>query len=80
MIPEKELAGLQELQTVIADNPNPELINTKRETSPSHRLNRIIKGYNKIVYGNLIAERIGLVTIRSKCLRFNNWLNTLEKA
>lgn len=79
MIPEKELIGLQELQTVIDSNPNPELINTRKVNTPSHRLSRIIKGYNKIVYGNLIAERIGLSTMRSKCLRFNNWLNTLEK-
>lgn len=80
IVPEKELVGLDELQKVIDNNPNPELINTRKENTPSHRLSRIIKGYNKIVYGNLIAESIGLSTIRTKCRRFNEWLEALEKA
>lgn len=78
LIPQDDLVGLEELKQVISDYPNPEMINTQKETSPSHRLIRIIKGYNKIVYGNLIAESIGLPTIRSKCPRFNNWICTLE--
>lgn len=80
IVPEKELVGLDELQKVIDNNPNPELINTRKENTPSHRLSRIIKGYNKVVYGNLIAESIGLSTIRTKCRRFNEWLEALEKA
>lgn len=79
LIPAEELEGLKELTEAIANNPNPEMINNSRETSPSHRLIRIIKGYNKIVYGNIIAETIGLETIRSKCPRFNNWITVLEE-
>lgn len=78
MIPEGDLVGIDELPQVISNYPNPELINTQKETSPSHRLIRIIKGYNKIVYGNLIAESIGLPIMRSKCPRFNNWMTFLE--
>lgn len=78
LIPAEDLKDLNELARTIENNPNPELINNKRETSPSHRLRNIIKGYNKIVYGNIIAETIGLDTIRSKCPRFNNWIETLE--
>lgn len=78
LVPERELVGLQELEKVIAQNPNPEMINNTRETSPSHRLERIIAGYHKIVYGNILAETIGLPTIRTKCPRFNHWLTTLE--
>ena len=78
MVPERELVGLQELTDTIAQHPNPEMINNAKDTSPSHRLQRIIKGYNKVVYGNILAETIGLPTIRSKCPRFNHWLTTLE--
>ena len=78
LVPPEELKGLQELTEAIENNPNPEMINNSHETSPSHRLLRIIEGYNKIVYGNIIAETIGLDAIRSKCPRFNNWIATLE--
>ncbi len=56
-----------------------ELINENKETSPSARLERIIVGYNKVVYGNLIAEAIGLEKIREKSPRFNEWLNKIER-
>ena len=46
--------------------------------SPSHRLENIIKGYNKVVYGNIIAEAIGLECIRTKAPRFDAWLNRME--
>ena len=78
VIPQEELVGMQELVEVISGNPNPEMINNSPETSPSHRLLRIIKGYNKIVYGNIIAETIGIETIRTKCPRFNEWLTQIE--
>lgn len=79
IIPANELLGMEELEQVIAEYPNPEMINTCKETSPSHRLKRIILGYNKIVYGNIIAESIGLTTIRQKCPRFDSWLTYLEQ-
>jgi len=77
-IPQRELIGIPELKQTFEDFENPELINNNPETSPSHRLARIIKGYNKVVYGNIIAEAIGLDKIRAKSPRFNNWLNVLE--
>lgn len=79
IIPANELLGMEELEQVVADYPNPEMINTCKETSPSHRLQRIILGYNKIVYGNIIAECIGLTTIRQKCPLFDSWLTFLEQ-
>ena len=36
------------------------MINDGVETSPSHRLERIISGYEKVVYGCCLAEAIGL--------------------
>ncbi len=78
-IPLNELIGIDELQETFNKYNNPEMINNSRETSPSHRLERIILGYNKIVYGNILAEAIGLDRIRAKSPRFNTWLENIEK-
>lgn len=77
-IPSADLIGLEELNKTFQDYENPEMINNNRSTSPSHRLQRIIAGYNKIVYGDILAEAIGLQRIRQKSPRFNNWLQILE--
>ena len=67
-----------ELAQTIEDHPNPELINDGKTTAPSKRLERLIIGYNKPVYGAILADAIGLSRIRSKCPRFNSWLSILE--
>lgn len=72
-------ANLVQLDSIIAEYPNPEEINNSSETAPSKRLINAIPGYNKVVYGNIIAEQIGLQTIREKCPLFNEWLTILEK-
>ena len=77
-IPKSELVGIEELKQTFNDFENPEMINDKKETSPSHRLERIVKGYNKVVYGNYLADAIGLDKIRSKSFRFNSWLSKIE--
>lgn len=66
------------LRKVLADFPDPEMINNHIETSPSHRLEQIITGYNKVLHGNIIALSIGLERIREKAKRFNQWLSQLE--
>lgn len=77
-IPQNEIVGKAELEKTFKDYDNPEMINNTRETSPSHRLERIIKGYNKVVYGDILAEAIGLIRMRNKAPRFNNWIKKLE--
>jgi len=77
-IPKNELVDLEELQKTFNDFENPEMINDQKETAPSYRLARIVKGYNKVVYGNYLADAIGLGKIRNKCYRFNGWLNKIE--
>lgn len=77
-IPKNELKGTEELTEVFKNYENPEMINNNQETSPSHRLERIISGYNKIVYGNILAEAIGLENIKNKSPRFNNWITNIE--
>lgn len=67
-----------ELIHTIESHANPELINDSPNNAPSYRLQRLIRGYNKIVYGSILAQDIGLDRIRQKSLRFNNWIQTIE--
>jgi len=78
-IPKSDLIGLEELKKTFYDYDNPEMINNNQQTSPSHRLERIIAGYNKVVYGDILAEAIGLNRIKEKSPRFNDWINILEQ-
>lgn len=73
-----EILDRDELESIFKEFNNPEMINNNPDTAPSKRLKRIIKGYNKIVYGNILAEAIGLTGIRSKCPRFDNWITTIN--
>lgn len=77
VIPKEDLVGIEELRQTAAIFDNPEMINNSRETSPSHRLERIVRGYEKVVYGNYLAESIGLNKIRERCPRFNHWIESL---
>lgn len=78
-IPSSDIVGLVELQKTFEQYSNPELINENKDTSPSNRLKRIIRGYNKLIHGIILAESIGLSKIRNKADRFNNWINKLEQ-
>lgn len=78
LIPQEDLLDKPELISTIQNNPNPELINDTPDNAPSYRLKRLIRGYNKIVYGALLAENIGLERLRIKCPRFNQWITNLE--
>ena len=69
---------LAELTDIRQQFPTPEHINDNPNTSPSHRITDIIPRYNKVVAGPLIAQEIGLPTIRQQCPRFNAWLTSLE--
>lgn len=77
-IPSADFTDMAELINTIERYPNPELINDTPNNAPSYRLLRLIKGYNKIVYGAILAEQIGLVKIRAKSPRFNQWITALE--
>lgn len=77
-IPANEFKNIQELENTINQYPNPEIINNGAITAPSKRLERLIVGYNKIIYGSTLAVSIGLDQIRSKAVRFNHWIEILE--
>jgi hypothetical protein len=77
---ESKIANMEELENTFRQfGDNPEMINNNKETAPSKRLEKIISGYDKVVYGNILAETIGLENIRSKCPRFNEWITKLEQ-
>jgi hypothetical protein len=65
------------LNKIFKEFSNPELINGGLETSPSHRLKRIVDGYSKVIVGPLLAESIGIPTMRVKAPHFNGWVETL---
>lgn len=77
-VPPADIVNEAELVKTFAQYDNPEMINNIRTTSPSHRLQRIIKGYNKVVYGSILSEAIGLERMRAKSPRFNEWVTKLE--
>jgi Domain of unknown function (DUF4276) len=77
-ITKNDLIGLQELEQTFQAYDNPEMINDNKTTAPSYRLQRIIKGYNKIVHGNILAEAIGLYRIIEKSPRFRQWVHQIE--
>lgn len=68
------------IQAAIDGFETPEEINNKPETAPSSRLMAAIAGYDKVVYGTILAEEIGLVVIRSRCPLFNSWIERIEDA
>lgn len=58
---------------------NPELINDGLETAPSKRLVSVCPRYDKVLCGSLIAQALGLETIRARCPHFAQWLDWLER-
>lgn len=73
---ERRVTELQE----IADNAGgPENVNDGEQTAPSKRILRLFPGYDKVADGPLIAQHIGLPTIRRKCPHFNAWVEQLEQ-
>ena len=57
---------------------NPEVINERRDTSPSHRILNWHADYDKVVDGNRGVQKIGLAAIRSRCPHFSRWVEDLE--
>lgn len=74
----KEIAALKKIAESVS---SPELIDDGLHTAPSKRIIKLFPDYEgaKPVYGPLIAEEIGLTTIRDKCPHFNAWLSRLEQ-
>ena len=73
---ERSRAALLEVQHQFE---TPEDINDGADTAPSKRLEKIFgtRVYSKVEHGSLVAEKIGIETIRKKCPRFNAWVAQL---
>ncbi|MCS6795267.1 MAG: DUF4276 family protein [Raineya sp.] len=76
-IPKNEFVDKDEILRTFNTYSNPELINDNKP--PSKILQGSIQGYNKVLYGSVLALEIGLSNIRSKNPRFSRWIETLEK-
>jgi len=66
-----------EILKIIDAHPNPELINEGSETAPSKRLERLIPGYEKPLFGPMLALENGIESMLQKCPRFNAWINSI---
>jgi len=68
------------LKSDVAGFDDVELIDGGRETAPSKRIINRIPEYEdqKAFAGPIIADKIGLEHLRSRCEHFNEWLTVLE--
>ena len=66
------------LRAIRARFETPEEVNDHPQTAPSKRIKGVIPMYNKRFHGPVLAEEIGLDTIRAECPRFRAWMTRLE--
>ncbi len=57
----------------------PEEINHGRQSHPKYRIQQRVPDYDENVAGPLLAEDIGLATLRERCPHFGEWLTRLEQ-
>ena len=69
---------LGELLKIMEKFENPELIDDDPTTAPSKRLRHLYPAYDKRFFGELVAEMIGVDSIRAVCPHFNSWIERLE--
>ncbi len=55
-----------------------EEINLGQHSHPKYRIEQRVQGYDENVAGPLLAEDIGLATLRAQCPHFGEWLTRLE--
>ena len=68
----------QSFQNIRDQFQTPEDINDSPVTAPSKRVEALIPGYAKPLFGNLAALEIGLETITNVCPHFRAWRIELE--
>ena len=76
MFDDKGLVG--ELQAMRDEFAFPEDINDSEQTAPSKRLEQLIPGYRKNLFGARLAAAIGLACIRTQCPRFDGWMTHID--
>lgn len=58
--------------------PSPEAINNSRKTSPSHRIDDVVPGYQKPFQGNLAALEVGVDAMIRECPHFASWVEWIR--
>ena len=66
------------LDKIVDDAGDPEAINDNYETCPSRRIEGIVELYGKKSTGPIIASKIGISTLSSRCDHFGKWIKQLE--
>ncbi|MGN0877989.1 MAG: DUF4276 family protein [Oligosphaeraceae bacterium] len=68
------------IDDVLKQVGSPEEINNSYATAPSRRLETWTNGlYGKTSNGIVIAQKIGIDTMRRKCHLFDNWMHMIEQ-
>ncbi len=72
--------NVKSVEQILAECGEPEAINHVKETSPSHRLERLAgENFKKTSTGIAIARAIGLPKMRAECPLFDQWVRTIEQ-
>lgn len=71
-------APISDLRSIRLGFDTPEHINDSKDTAPSQRIAKLIRHYRKRLHGPMLAQRIGLGTMRNECPRFDAWLRRIE--
>ena len=77
-LPYASKESIKKLRKIRSEFETPEDINDSNKTAPSKRIKRLIPRYSKRGDSPLLAEEIGLDTIRAECPRFNAWVEHME--
>lgn len=71
-------AEIEALCGECTDWDSPEEINLGQHSLPKYRIEQRVQEYDENVAGPLLAEDIGLATLRARCPHFGEWLTHLE--
>ena len=71
--------SVETLRQIRVQYATPEDIDDSPQTAPSKRIVQTVPHYQKRLHGPLIAQDVGLETIRLECPRFDSWLKRLEE-
>lgn len=69
---------VSQFEQVRSQFASPEHIDDSPTTAPSKRIEQIIPGYQKPLFGTVAVLAIGLGSIRTECAHFREWLESLE--
>jgi len=72
-------ADLSALSRECGEYATPEDINHGQHSHPKFRIKQRVPSYDENVAGPLLAEDIGLPTLRQRCPHFGAWLSRLEQ-